>query len=132
MKDDYPVMEADKTRVDRTNYDLRTKLVQKRGKAIYSKEDKPSLKSLTPTSTLSDLERLKTTIKPGFNEDDALFEIFQNMASVFSITNAALRNNIIKMIHKFRSNSGGVYENPALTSAVEQHPSTERYCKELE
>lgn len=132
VKDDYPVMEADKTRVDRTNYDLRTKLVRKRGKAIYSKEDKPSLKSLTPTSTLSDLERLKTTIKPGFNEDDALFEIFQNMASVFSITNAALRNNIIKMIHKFRSNSGGVYENPALTSAVEQHPSTERYCKELE
>lgn len=34
--------------------------------------------------------------------------------------------------NKCISNSGGVYENPALTSAVEQHPSTNRYCKELE
>lgn len=132
VKPAYPVMEADKTRVDRINYDLRTKLARKRVKEIYSKEDKPSLKSLTPTSTLSDLERLKAAIKPGSTKDDALFEIFRNMASVFSITNAALRENIIKMIHKFRSNSGGVYENSVLTSAVEQHPSTKRFCKQLE
>ena len=62
LKDAYLGIGVDvykRQRVDRTNYDLRTKLVRKRGKAIYSKEDKPSLKSLTPTSTLSDLDVYK-------------------------------------------------------------------------
>ncbi|MFK1894766.1 hypothetical protein ACIXFJ_16670 [Bacteroides fragilis] len=50
----------------------------------------------------------------------------------FSSLNSEMRGNIVRMIAKFRQNNGGVYEDSVLTDHIKKHPSTIRYCNQLE
>lgn len=62
--------------------------------------------------------------------DDQLFQNFRDMVSLMA--RGDLNTNIYAMIDKFKSNSGGIYENGALTRAVIENPSTQRFCAGVE
>jgi hypothetical protein len=66
--------------------------------------------------------------------DDKLFEIFRKMATeIFTDSDDTMQKNINAMIDKFQNDEGGIYEFEDLpTELIETHPSTVRYCNELE
>jgi len=65
--------------------------------------------------------------------DEKLFAIFREMATeIFSRSDSDMRENINAMIDKFENDEGGIYENEKLTNKIKNHPSTVRYCQQLE
>lgn len=99
----------------------------KNAKAIYSKEDFPKISSR--------IQEGVRFLRKGGNDftDEELFADFEAMAKLaFSSLNSEMRGNIVRMIAKFRQNNGGVYEDSVLTDHIKKHPSTIRYCNQLE
>lgn len=106
---------------------IKKKIRIKNGKAKYRKEDMS-----TVSSVLQGMDRFNRKLFSDFT-DAELFADFEQMAkNVFSSFNSAMRGNIQRMIKKFRENKGGIYEDAVLTDYVRKHPSTLRYCNELE
>lgn len=66
----------------------------------------------------------------GSYSDDQLFRNFRDMVGLMA--RGELNTNIYAMIDKFKSNTGGIYENGALTRAVIENPSTQRFCTGVE
>ena len=69
-----------------------------------------------------------------FNEhytDEQLFEGFENLVTAY-MAKGELEINIKDMIARFKKNTGGVYRSSILNKAIENHPSTLQYCKEVE
>jgi uncharacterized protein (TIGR03034 family) len=62
--------------------------------------------------------------------DDLLFRKFKEMATTLFST-GKLEENILKMIAKFKSNTGGTYSDPILTTAAREHAQTQKFEKEL-
>ncbi|PSL49722.1 uncharacterized protein DUF3289 [Chitinophaga niastensis] len=62
--------------------------------------------------------------------DDLLFLDFRLM--VETMARGDLNDNIYNMIAKFKRSEGGIYENGALTRAVQANPSTQRFCTGIE
>lgn len=99
----------------------------KNAKAIYSKEDFPAISS--------GIQEGIRFLRKGIDDftDEELFTDFKAMAILaFSPFNSDMKENIVRMIEKFRQNKGGVYEDCVLTDYVRKHPSTLRYCDQLE
>ncbi|CCZ07008.1 type VI secretion system tube protein TssD [uncultured Culturomica sp.] len=99
----------------------------KNAKAIYSKEDFPAISS--------GIQEGIRFLRKGIDDftDEELFTDFEQMAILaFSPFNSDMKENIVRMIEKFRQNKGGVYEDCVLTDYVRKHPSTLRYCDQLE
>ena len=69
-----------------------------------------------------------------FNEhytDEQLFAGFENLVTAY-MAKGELELNIKDMIARFKKNIGGVYRSSILNKAIENHPSTLQYCKEVE
>ena len=69
-----------------------------------------------------------------FNEhytDEQLFAGFENLVTAY-MAKGELELNIKDMIARFKRNVGGVYRSSILNKAIENHPSTLQYCKEVE
>ena len=69
-----------------------------------------------------------------FNEhytDEQLFAGFENLVTAY-MAKGELELNIKDMIARFKKNIGGVYRSNILNKAIENHPSTLQYCKEVE
>lgn len=116
-------------------------------KSIYSKDDLPKLvsgvkdylKSLLPHKVV---EKVIKDISDLFKDEEEtrkdlekrLFADFRDMVKTLftSSDNKEMQNNILQMIDKFERNEGGIYENDILTKHIKEHPSTLRYCRELE
>ena len=63
--------------------------------------------------------------------DEKLFEIFKDKAK-FWFAEGQLDGNIERMIDKFQENSGGVYEDHALSNALINSPNMELYCNNVQ
>ncbi|MBE7661014.1 DUF3289 family protein [Tenacibaculum finnmarkense] len=63
--------------------------------------------------------------------DSLLFDLFKENAELF-FARGELQFNINRMIAKFKSNTGGIYEDPILTKHVLADPSTDTYCMYIE
>ncbi len=63
--------------------------------------------------------------------DEDLFNKFRKYAKIF-FAQGELEGNIDRMIDKFQSNEGGVYEDPVLSEAIIHSKNTDDYCHELE
>jgi|GEM_PF-803206 len=64
-------------------------------------------------------------------DDSLLFDLFKENAEFF-FARGKLQGNIGRMIAKFKSNTGGIYEDPILTKQIQGDPSTDRYCMYME
>ncbi|MVT09215.1 DUF3289 family protein [Chitinophaga tropicalis] len=62
--------------------------------------------------------------------NSSLFEQFRTMVNLMA--RGDLNDNIHSMIDKFERNEGGTYENAKLTAAVQENPSTVRFCTGIE
>ncbi|SFW25565.1 protein of unknown function [Sinomicrobium oceani] len=63
--------------------------------------------------------------------DERLWIAFENMIKdIFAW--GELKGVALKMIAHFEGNTGTEFSNPILTKYAEEHPSTKRFCKEME
>lgn len=63
--------------------------------------------------------------------DETLFWDFEQTASLYFAT-GLLQGNLKRMIAKFKSNQGGIYEDPVLTEAIINSDVTKKYCADVE
>lgn len=64
------------------------------------------------------------------HSDKELFSKFRNLAKIFA--QGKLGPILKDMIDKFERREGGIFENKVLTQAVQENPSTQRFCTSIE
>lgn len=131
-----PVFVQDNTRIVKPDPEIAQKILARRGKAVYDKKEISFLlNGLINFMGFGIWKMISDSILSNYfpeTYDKQLFNTFRNMATILVSFNDPMKQNIEAMIDKFQRNEGGVYENPVLTQEVEKHPSTLRYCTQLE
>lgn len=104
-------------------------------KAKYSKEECYNTKYKLTTIPLIDFD---INISTGFDvrvfdslSDNVLFWGFEKTATLY-FAKGVLEGNLKRMIAKFKSNEGGIYEDNVLTETIVNSQVTKDYCQEVE
>ncbi|WP_194765673.1 DUF3289 family protein [Tamlana sp. I1] len=103
-------------------------------KAKYNKKEMYAVKTSSDYESgkdLKDFHEGKSPLTGKWRDDDSLFWNFKNTAELY-FARGELQTNLDGMIEKFKSNTGGIYENDILTKYVNNHPNTDEYCLAIE
>ncbi|WBX77464.1 DUF3289 family protein [Tenacibaculum ovolyticum] len=103
-------------------------------KAKYSKKEIYDVKTKSGYDSGSDIKNFneeKSPITGKWRDDNYLFWNFKNTAELY-FARGELQTNLDRMIAKFKSNTGGIYEYTILNKHVNNHPNTDEYCLSIE
>ena len=128
----------DKVRVSRPDpiviENARIHTLNQSRKAVYSRQEMYSATYHLPIKYTSWSIPISTGLDIWLFDklsDDILFFDFEKTVKLY-FASGPLDGNISRMIAKFRGNDGGVYEDPALTTAINADPNTEIFCAAIE
>jgi hypothetical protein len=142
--EELPKTEIDNTRVVINNgispiksINLNIASLNKNRKARYSRDEcyNTSYKIKIPLY----FTQLEIPISTGFDvrvfdkllDDNKLFWNFKNTAE-FYFARGEMQDNFDRLVAKFKSNEGGIYEDEVLTRNIREHPETIVYCQKVE